>query len=106
MTTTASETLEIANIIRQQIGIGTLMAIGARDLIALDENDGQRGGLRFTVNRTRLTRIDVRLRWNDTYTVEYVKISARTHQARVVDSRDEVYCDVLADVVYTLSGSR
>ena len=106
MNNTANETLQIANIIRQQIGVGTLMAVGARDLIALDENNGQRGGLRFTVNRTRLTRIDVRLAWNDTYTVEFVKINARTHEARVVDSRDGVYCDNLADVVYTLSCTR
>lgn len=103
MTTAQSETLHYANTVRSQIGLPTMLAVGARDLRALPECEAQRGGLRFTVNRTRLTRIAVRLMWNDTYTVEFVRVNPRTGAERTVESAEEVYCDQLADVVYRLS---
>lgn len=95
-----------ANTIKQQIGMMTMMAVGGRDFRALPETDTQRGGLRFTVNRSRLTQIVVRLMWNDTYTVEFVKVNSRTGAERVVKSYDDTYCDQLSDLVYDLSCTR
>jgi hypothetical protein len=103
-TTTNNETLiYIGNTIKTQIGMMTMMAIGGRVFKALPETETQRGGLRFTVGRTRLTQIVVRLMWNDTYTVEFVKVNARTGAERVVKSYDDTYCDQISDLVYELA---
>lgn len=92
-----------ANTIKSQIGRMTMMSIGGRDFKAMPESETQRGGLRFTVGRTRLTVIVVRLMWSDTYTVEFVRINARTGAERVVKSYDNTYCDQISDLVFELS---
>ena len=103
-TTTNNETLiYIGNTIKKQIGMMTMMAIGGRGFKALPETETERGGLRFTVGRTRLTQIVVRLMWNDTYTVEFVRVNARTGAERVVKSYDNTYCDQISDLVFELS---
>ena len=103
MKTAQIEALQYANTIKDQIGRMTLLATGAREFLALPENDEQRGGLQFTVNRTRLTKIVVRLAWNDTYTVEFLQLNPRTRIARVVERVELVYCDNLSEVIYNLS---
>lgn len=96
-------TLRHAQVILQQIGKPTLMAVGARDMKVVGSDDSCRAGCRFTVNRSRLTQIVVRLAWNDTYTVEFVRTNARTGAQSVAESREGIYCDTLADAVYSLS---
>jgi hypothetical protein len=102
-TTTNNELIYIGKTVKTQIGMMTMMSIGGRDFKAMPETETQRGGLRFTVGRNRLTQVVVRLMWNDTYTVEFVKVNARTRAERVVKSYDLTYCDQLSDLVYELA---
>jgi hypothetical protein len=100
-----ADLLYIANTIRHQIGIKTLMAVGARELVALRDDDRQNGGLRFSVGSGSNHHIIVRLRWDDTYEVESVKIDPRTRGETVAASLSWVYCDDLSNIVCTLAST-
>lgn len=100
------EAVQIANTIRQQIGVWPLAEIGARDLIAyanltLSTEDYPMPGLRFTAKpRHRLVTVDVLLdQGRDTY---IVRVSDRTTGA-VKYRLEDVYCDDLATIIRTLA---
>lgn len=89
--------------IRQQVGRPTLWAVGARDYTIMPESEDRRVGLRFTVNRSRLTKIQIDLSWNDTYEVSFLRVNARTGVAKVIESVSDVHFPELSEVVYDLS---
>lgn len=104
MPASKTELLQIAETIRRQLAPAAYV-IGMRNLVALGQDKAQRGGLQFNVRPARgaaikANKVLVRLRWDDTYTVEFWKTSG---SARVtpgkLDSADMVYADVLAELV-------
>lgn len=80
---------------KQQIGVGNLMACGARDFIgstadkSLSFRVGSKPGVR--------EHIVVVLAPDDTYTVRYLKI--RAAKILLKEEKTGVYCDVLGQVV-------
>jgi hypothetical protein len=87
-------TLEIANTIKQQIGVNTLMCIGAHQFTALPESDSILGGLTFKVGRNPKMKqggtCTIKLMPSDTYNVTIV--AAR---GKVLLDVTDVYCDSL-----------
>jgi len=102
MTTTTAP--HFTQIIRAQIGAGTLMTVGARDF-AYNDAEGDRY-LRFTVTGKRgyITAVKVILEPSDTYTVELVRMHKRTFEFETVKSLELVYADQLAEVVRRVCG--
>ncbi len=94
-----SEGLYIANTILEQLGGSPAqlrLMIGARDIVALDENDRRRGGVQFGWPATRGTwnKVCVALAWNDTYTVTFYEIRGSDIK-REGESRADIYADGL-----------
>lgn len=108
-----TETVQIANIIREQITTGVLMSLGARSFTEMDEWETRRGGLDFHATilpmrkdgtrgtRARTMRVWVELAWNDTYTVK-VFYTGRDWQDVTHFQRDMVYADQLPKLLLAL----
>ena len=96
-----TRTMEIANTIKQQIVAQSpmaLMSYAARNFVALNETDKRHGGLQFrTSGYKHKGLVVINLMFNDTYTVETVKI--RKGEVKVCDSYDNVYADQLIEVL-------
>ncbi len=96
-----TETMEIANTIKHQIvaqSPAALMSYAARDFVALNETDNRHGGLQFrTSGYKHKGLVVINLMFNDTYTIETVKI--RKGEVKVCDSYDDVYADQLIEVL-------
>lgn len=79
-------TLNIANVIKHQIGANTLMCIGAHQLFAIPESETILGGLQFKVSRNPKMKqggtVVIKLMPSDTYAVT------------ITNSRDKVLLDV------------
>lgn len=97
-------------IIAQLGGPRTLrMMIGAQ-LTALDANDGRLGGVLMQIPshlpRPRCNRIQIELAPNDTYTVTLfdVRRSGGALNVKVVAKAEDVYCDMLREVVEDRTG--
>ena len=97
-----NEQVHIAKTILQQIPIMDKMAIGLRQTSAMSESDDYRGGASFRVN-SMLRFCDVRLMWDDTYSVEYYRIKRGSLDRVVLATADQVYCDVLGTVLYNMT---
>lgn len=102
--TPPSTTPHFTAIIRDQIGLGTLMTVGARDFIYSD-HDGDRWW-QFTVTGKRgyISVIKVILEPSDTYTVKLDRMNKRTYDGENVHTADLVYADSLAGVVRRFCG--
>lgn len=85
---------EIANAIKQQIGINTLMCIGAHDLGIVPATDKILGGLAFKLGRNPKMKqggmVMIQLMPSDTYTVRIM-----TSRGKMVLEQEDVYCDQL-----------
>ena len=96
-----TRTMEIANTIKHQITAQSpmaLMSYAARDFVALRETDTKHGGLQFrTSGYKHKGLVMISLMFNDTYTIETVKI--RKGEVKVCDSYDDVYADQLIEVL-------
>jgi len=96
-----TRTMEIANTIKHQITAQSpmaLMSYAARDFVALNETDTKHGGLQFrTSGYKHKGLVMINLMFNDTYTIETVKI--RKGEVKVCDSYDDVYFDQLIEVL-------
>jgi len=93
-----SEHVAVATEIRRQIGARNLMAIGAREFVALNE---QRGGLRMKVNRGQW--VEVILTGRDTYDVTWLRVNRSTYARVVLGSRSDVYAEQLGETLYDLT---
>ncbi|MHC4296496.1 MAG: hypothetical protein ACYS7Y_04285 [Planctomycetota bacterium] len=80
-----------------------LAACGARDYIALDENEDRRGGVMFrvTINPRLFHKVIVELTHMDEYKVTLWGGKRQALKGAVVEEV-ECFCDNLAEVVYTL----
>jgi len=89
--------LQIAQTIAQQIGGRRLMALGAKNRLALSESADKRGGLQFTASLfgRRSCRVIVELTHSDTYRVLVLKPRAYV----VIAKLDDVYCEDLGNLV-------
>ncbi len=79
-----------------------LPACGARDMGALDQLNGRRGGLQFRVTITSpntFHKIIIELTHWDEYKVQRIKIKRGTHEV-IVEESIICQCDSLAAVVY------
>jgi hypothetical protein len=87
---------EIAAEIVRQIGRGTMMSLGAREMVFYPYGEnGQRGGIFFTVGNGRW-KCEVVLQANDTYSVRFI-----TKQAKNVRYEcHSIYFDQLAEVLH------
>lgn len=89
-----NEMVAIASTIKRQIGPMALMSCGAHEFQALGN------GLRFKVGG-RQRWCEVRLDPTDTYSVKVFRVTFRglEHREIVEYSGDDIYCDVLAEVI-------
>ena len=96
-----TRTMEIANTIKHQIVAQSpmaLMSYAAQKFVALNETDKRHGGLQFkTSGYKHRGLVVISLMFNDTYTIETVKI--RKGEVKVCDSYDDVYADQLIEVL-------
>ena len=96
-----NRTMEIAKTIQSQINAQSpmaLMSYGANTFTSLTETDERHGGLQFKVRGHKLEGwVAINLAFNDTYTIETVKI--RKGEAKVCDTQSDVYADQLIDVL-------
>jgi hypothetical protein len=88
--------LTVANTIWQQIDLNTKMAVGARSPLG-DDNS-----LTFGVLSGKRSFVKVTLEPSDTYTVEFIKVGNAPNYKKTLVTRDDVYCDNLASVIYDL----
>ena len=96
-----TRTMEIANTIKHQIVVqspAALLSYGAEKFVALNETNKRHGGLQFkTSGYKHRGLVVINLMFNDTYTIETVKI--RKGEVKVCDSYDDVYADQLIEVL-------
>lgn len=96
-----TEAQAIATEIRNQITAQSPMALfsyAAKNFVAHGETETRRAALEFRVSgyaHKGLVRIN--LAWNDTYTIETVKI--RKGQVKICKSYDNVYFDQMIEVL-------
>jgi hypothetical protein len=85
---------EIANTIRDQIGINTLMCIGAHNLGIVPATDKILGGLAFKLGRNPKMKqggtVMIQLLPSDTY-----RVAIMTSRGKMVLEQEDVYCDQL-----------
>ena len=110
---TDERALDVANTIRQQIGLGALMRVGARSFTVLAGPDDQAGGLGFLFTHTtaggaqRVMFASVVLTHRDDYVLEIHKtktLRGRRYAAELVAAREGIYCDQLARLVQIEAG--
>jgi hypothetical protein len=103
MSTTASNTMEIAKTILEQIQYAdrsALMAWGAQNFAAIGESKEFQGGLAFQVNGlTHQGMVKVCLRWADDYSIIFVNKEQET-----VKTFERAYCDMLVPVIDWIEG--
>ena len=96
-----TRTMEIAKTIQSQINAQSpmaLMSYGANTFTSLTETDERHGGLQFKVQGYKHKGwVAINLAFNDTYTIEAVKI--RKGEAKVCDTQSDVYADQLIQVL-------
>lgn len=96
----------IAQTIINQINVGDrwcLAAVGARDYVALDANENQRGGIMFrvTINSRLFHKIIIELTHSDEYKVVLWGGKRQCVAGEEIESR-LTWCDTLAKTVYDL----
>jgi len=90
---------QVATTIRDQIGAGALMNVGARDF------SWEANSLIFkTGNGRKIRAVTVTLEDSDTYTVRYVEMNRRTYKLDTDTTLRDIYCDQLAEIVIDLAG--
>lgn len=87
-----------AQAILDQIGVMSLLRIGAKEIVNLGH------GIMFRSGSKRGHKVIIVLAANDTYTVELVRV--RKFDAESVEVHEGVYCDQLTTVVETMLGER
>jgi hypothetical protein len=92
----------IGKTIRQQIGISTMMACGAREFKLLGFGSDKQG-LQFRVNTSAKRQfIKVILQPNDTYTVIAYRLKRVTNEHIDIEDYYDIYCDQLSEIIYKM----
>jgi len=81
-------------ILKSQIGIGNLMAVGAREF-QRDESHT----IMFKVGNKPYTKLIIKLEADDTYSVRYYRMSPKTYKALVDEKVEGVYAENIGAVV-------
>ncbi len=96
--------MTIASKIKDQIGSGALMMLGAGTLIGLDS------GLRFKIgmNAKRINHIEIKLNSMDTYDIRYLKTSISratlAYRETIISKENGVYGDMLRKSIESNTG--
>jgi hypothetical protein len=89
--------MNISQIIIHQINIldrWALLAYGSKDFSFIEESSEFQGGLTFRVNGLHHKgQVSILLKWSDVYVVRFSK------NGIVLKENDEVYCDMLIEVL-------
>lgn len=97
-TETENKTMEIAKTIISQIKYADRMAMwawGVSRIAAISESKEFAGGVEMVVNGlTHKGWVKVQLRWVDDYTISFIQRSGE-----VVKKVEQVYCDMLVDIL-------
>lgn len=95
--------MEIARTIIEQIKYAdkwALMAYGSRNFVALPESKEYQGGLQFQVNGlSHKGTVRIQLKWIDTYSITFIN-----KRSEIVKEVDDVYCDMLVDILDYIEG--
>lgn len=95
--------MEIAKTIIAQIKFAdkwALMAYGSTNYMALPESKEYQGGLQFKVNGFKHKgTVRIQLKWIDTYTITFLN-----KKGEVKKEVEDVYCDMLVDVLDYIEG--
>lgn len=95
--------MEIARTIIEQIKYAdkwALMAYGSINFVALPESKEFHGGVQFQVNGYHHKGIvRIQLKWIDTYTISFLSKKGET-----VKEVEDVYCDMLIDILDWIEG--
>lgn len=95
--------MEIAKTIIEQIKYAdkwALMAYGSSNFLALPESKEYQGGLEFQVNGFHHKgTVRIQLKWIDTYTISFI-----SKKGEVVKEVEDVYCDMLVDILDWIEG--
>lgn len=99
----------IANIILAQLGGHRFITMtGARDFLALNEDQGYLGGLQFGLPRdlakNGINKVRITLALSDTYKIEALAVNYRAHSFTIKGEVENVYCDQLEDIFRDLTG--
>jgi len=89
---------QVPEIIVQQLGNRTLQMLGARDLMGTEKSLTLKVGR----NAKSVSHLRITLEPSDTYKVEAIRVRKLT--VKVLETREDVYCDSLHQVIETLTG--
>jgi len=91
-----SNTMQIANEIRNQLGAAAFVMMGATNLV------GDARALQFKIRGSKVTNIRIELAADDTYTVAFWKI--RGAKMQKIDETEMVYADQLRPIIERATG--
>jgi len=94
------ELQQMTNVIRQQIGIPTLMACGARKYTCGWSSDGYPHLNMQVGDGKKGLYIRVTLLPSDTYTVELFQAMRAQHVLKQIEEYEDVYCEQLGSMIY------
>jgi hypothetical protein len=89
----------MAAVIQKQVGVWTLMAIGARGHTYLEE---MRGGLELVVLDGR-HRLRIVLNHLDYWNVSLIRLKRITREEVIVEARENIPAESLSEVVYKIT---
>jgi hypothetical protein len=96
----STQSVQVANVIKNQIGVRNLMCWGASNFIAINEQDG---GLIFKVLPNPKLRgggtVKIVLDFNDTYHVQIFN-----NRKRIIYDQEGIYCDQLSEILWKQLG--
>ena len=103
---------EVAYTIKVQLGAIALMMMGAENLVAVPNCDEHMGGLAFQLGdfseiggtKNDINAIRITLSFLDTYNVEFLKLSDDKVTPEVVSVYNDVYVDMLHNLIESETG--
>lgn len=94
--------LSVANTIRDQIGRSALFMIGANTFVGSENSLTFKVGRNSGAGKGTVSHIRITLEPSDTYKVESIRV--RGTSVKTLDTRDDIYFDMLAEVIGNLTG--
>jgi hypothetical protein len=92
------EQRQVASTMLAQIGRMNLMAIGAREFQAYDD---QRGALRMKVNRSEW--VEVVLTDDDLYDITHFRINRSSHERVILHTSEGIFDENLGEAIYRMT---
>jgi hypothetical protein len=92
-----SQQIQIAKTIAEQIGMGRMWAMGAKNRVALNESGGVVGGLQFSASLFGKRQCKVIVQLTAMYTYNLLIIKPRAYV--VIAEMKDIYCEELGDMI-------